>query len=235
MAHVRVGIIGAMESEVSQLVAEVADARTRSICGMGFVCGELEGVDVVVVRCGVGKVNAAMCATVLVSVLGVTHVINTGVAGSLDARIEIGDLVVSSDAVEHDLDVTPLGYKPGEHPDLHLVAFEADAALRRAVVAAAAVAAPDVNVFEGRVCSGDRFVASPEDKRAIVETFGGMCCEMEGAAIAHVCHLAEVPFVVVRAISDKADDSGTVDYPTFEKAAAARCAGIVLAALPHLA
>ena len=235
MARVKVGIIGAMESEVAQLVGRVADARTRTICGMDFVSGTLEGTDVVVVRCGIGKVNAAMCATVLTAVLGATRVINTGVAGSLDARIDIGDLVVSTDAVEHDLDVTPLGYKPGEHPDLHLVAFEADAALRRAMVGAAGEVASDVRVFEGRVCSGDRFVASDDAKRSIVDTFGGMCCEMEGAAIAHVCHLAGVPFVVVRAISDKADDSGTVDYPTFEKAAAAHCAAIVLAAQPHVA
>ena len=144
MASVMVGIIGAMESEVAQLVGRVADARTRTICGMDFVSGTLEGTDVVVVRCGVGKVNAAMCATVLTTVLGATHVINTGVAGSLDARIDIGDLVVSTDAVEHDLDVTPLGYKPGEHPDLHLVAFEADAALRRAMVGAAGEVASDV-------------------------------------------------------------------------------------------
>lgn len=235
MARVKVGIIGAMESEVEYLKSQVADATTRTVAGMEFVEGTLEGVPVVVVRCGVGKVNAAMCATVLTTVLGATHVINTGVAGSLDARIGIGDLVVSTDAVEYDLDVTLLGYKPGEHPDLHLVAFEADAALRRAVVGAAGEAARDVHVFEGRVCSGDRFVASDDAKRFIVDTFDGMCCEMEGAAIAHVCHLVGVPFVVVRAISDKADESGTVDYPTFEKAAAAHCAAIVLAAQPHVA
>ena len=221
MARVKVGIIGAMESEVEYLKSQVADATTRTVAGMEFVEGTLEGVPVVVVRCGIGKVNAAMCATVLTTVLGATHVVNTGVAGSLDARIGIGDLVVSTDAVEHDFDVTPLGYKP--------------AALRRAVVGAAGEAARDVHVFEGRVCSGDRFVASDDAKRFIVDTFGGVCCEMEGAAIAHVCHLVGVPFVVVRAISDKADDSGTVDYPTFEKAAAAHCAAIVLAAQPHVA
>lgn len=232
--NIKVGIIGAMDSEVELLKSKVEGAHTRELAGLAFVEGTLEGVDVVVVKCGVGKVNAAMCAQALVSVFGCTRVINTGVAGSLDNRIEIGDIVVSTDAVEHDMDVTPLGYAPGEHPDLHLVAFEADLGLRAAVVAAAR-GVDGVNVFEGRVCSGDQFIGSAEAKKRIVSAFGGMCCEMEGAAIAHVCHVAGVPFVVVRAISDKADDSGNVDYPTFEKAAAAHCASIVLAALPRVA
>ena len=234
MAHVKVGIIGAMDSEVAMLKSRVEGATSREVAGLEFVEGTIAGVDVAVVRCGIGKVNAAICAQTVTTVLGANRVINTGVAGSLDARIEIGDLVVSTDAVEHDLDVTPLGYRPGEHPDLHRVAFEADPSLREAVVAAGREAAPDVHVFEGRVCSGDQFIGSAEAKRRIVDTFGGMCCEMEGAAIAHTCFLAGVPFVVVRAISDKADDSGSVDYPTFEKAAAEHCAGIVLAALPHI-
>lgn len=232
--NIKVGIIGAMDSEVELLKSKVEGAHTRELAGLAFVEGALEGVDVVVVKCGVGKVNAAMCAQALVSVFGCTHVINTGVAGSLDNRIEIGDIVVSTDAVEHDMDVTSLGYAPGEHPDLHLVAFEADLGLRAAVVEAAR-GVDGVSVFEGRVCSGDQFIGSTEAKKRVVSAFGGMCCEMEGAAIAHVCHVAGVPFVVVRAISDKADDSGNVDYPTFEKAAAAHCASIVLAALPYVA
>lgn len=232
--NIKVGIIGAMDSEVELLKSKVEGAHTRELAGLAFVEGTLGGVDVVVVKCGVGKVNAAMCAQALVSVFGCARIINTGVAGSLDNRIEIGDIVVSTDAVEHDMDVTPLGYAPGEHPDLRLVAFEADLGLR-AVVVAAARGVDGVSVFEGRVCSGDQFIGSAEAKKRIVSAFGGMCCEMEGAAIAHVCHVAGVPFVVVRAISDKADDSGNVDYPTFEKAAAAHCASIVLAALPRVA
>ncbi|WP_307974819.1 5'-methylthioadenosine/adenosylhomocysteine nucleosidase [uncultured Parolsenella sp.] len=232
--NVKVGIIGAMDSEVALLKSRVEGEQTHELAGLEFVEGMLEGVSVVVVKCGVGKVNAAMCAQALVSVLGCNRIINTGVAGSLDNRIEIGDIVVSTDAVEHDMDVTALGYAPGEHPDLHLVAFEADTALRSAVVVAAGEL-DGVNVFEGRVCSGDQFIGSAAAKERIVSTFGGMCCEMEGAAIAHACHVAGVPFVVVRAISDKADDSGNVDYPTFEKAAAAHCASIVLAALPRVA
>lgn len=234
-AHVRVGIIGAMDSEVSYLKAQVAQPCTREVAGAEYVAGTLAGVDAVVVRCGIGKVNAAVCAQALIDAFDVTHVVNTGVAGSLDSRIDIGDLVVSVDAVEHDLDVTPLGFAPGEHPDLHLVAFKADPALRGAVMAAAGEAAADVCAFEGRVCSGDQFIGSAAAKSRIVSTFGGLCCEMEGASIAHVCYLNGVPFVVVRAISDKADDSSSVNYAEFERAAAAHCAQTVLAALPRIA
>lgn len=234
MADIKVGIIGAMDSEVSWLKSKVEGAQARTVGGMEFVEGALAGVPVVVVRCGVGKVHAAMCAQTLVTLFGVTHVINTGVAGSLDARINIGDIVVSTDAVEHDMDVTALGYAPGEHADLHLVAFEADEGLREAVMAAASEVASDVCAYTGRVCSGDQFIGSREAKRRIVDTFGGLCCEMEGAAIAHVCHVAGVPFVVARAISDKADDSSSIAYPEFEKAAAAHCAKIVLATLGRI-
>lgn len=234
MGNVKVGIIGAMDSEVELLKSKVEGATEHDAAGLVFVEGSIDGVSVIVVKCGVGKVNAAMCAQALVSQLGATCVINTGVAGSLDNDIEVGDIVVSTDAVEYDIDVTPLGYKPGEHPDLHVIAFEADRSLREAVLSAAK-ALDDVNVFEGRVCSADRFVASAEAKAQITSQFGGTCCEMEGAAIAHVCYVAGVPYVVVRAISDKADGSASVSYPEFEAAAAKHCAGVVLAALPLIA
>lgn len=229
-----IGIIGALDIELERLIGAMQEPVHREISGVPFTCGRLLGTDVVIARAGVGKVNAAVCAQTLTCIEGCTHVINTGVAGSLDMRIEIGDIVVSTEAIEHDMDVTPLGYAPGEHPDEHIVAFEADPALRRAAVAAAREVG-GVQVFEGRVCSGDQFIGSAAAKQRIIDTFGGLCCEMEGAAIAHVCHLADVPFVVVRAISDKADDSGDVSYAEFEKAAAARCASIVLAALPAIA
>ena len=231
----KVGIIGAMDSEVEYLKSQAEGARTCVVAGMEFVEGTLGGVEVVVVRCGVGKVNAAVCTQALIGQLGATRVINTGVAGSLDDRIEIGDLVISTDALHHDVDATVMGYAPGEVPSMGIVAFEADAAMRAAALRAAAQAAPDVHVFEGRVCSGDQFIGSAAAKARIIETFGGMCCEMEGASIAHTCHLNGVPFVIVRAISDKADDSGNVSFEEFEKAAAEHCAKVVLATLPYLA
>lgn len=231
---VRVGIIGAMDSEVDALKAKIENAETTHIAGNDYVAGTLEGVAVVVVKCGIGKVNAAVCAQALCDRFDVTHVINTGVAGSLDANIDICDIVVATGAVEHDLDVTPLGYKPGEHPDFKLVKFEADAHLRETIASAAATAVPDIHVFEGLVCSGDQFIGSGAAKERITSTFGGSCCEMEGASIAHVCWLNKVPFAVVRAISDKADDSGSMSYQEFEIKAAANSTKIVLAALSKI-
>lgn len=222
-----IGIIGAMEVEVSVLKDRMDVARVRMVARMEFVEGTLAGCHVVVVRSGVGKVDAAVCTQVLVSEFGVDAVVNTGVAGSLDNAIDIGDIVVSTDAMYHDVDATVFGYAPGEVPQLGVVAFPADEALRRAAVEACRVADPDVHVFEGRVVSGDVFVSDPATKERLATTFGGRCCEMEGAAVAQTCWLNDVPFVVVRAISDKADGSKKVLYPVFERKAAQHCAGLV--------
>lgn len=223
----RIGIIGAMEVEVDHLKAEMNVSRTVERAGMSFFEGKIGDSDVVVVRCGIGMVNAGACVQILVDCFDVTHVINTGVAGSLDNRIDIGDIVVSEDAVVHDFDVTPLGYKPGEIPGVGTLSFPADSYLKECAISAVKEAAPDINVFSGRVVSGDQFIAGNEKKKAIIDQFGGMCTEMEGAAIAQVAYLNRVPFVIIRAISDKADNSGSEDYPSFEKKAARHCAAIV--------
>ena len=222
-----VGVIGAMEVEVDLLRSQLSERSTSERAGMAFDRGLLGQTPVVLTRCGVGKVNAAMGVQAMVDLFGVTHVINTGVAGSLDASIDISDLVVSTDAVHHDMDVTALGYAPGQVPGLPGLAFPADEALAEKVVRAAASAAPDAKVHRGRVASGDRFVADQPTKQAVAQAFDARCCEMEGAAIAQACALNGVPLVIVRAISDKADGSDVVDYPVFEEQAARRCAAIV--------
>jgi adenosylhomocysteine nucleosidase len=223
----KIGIIGAMEVEVEALKRNMEITKTVSKASMEFFEGKLGGTDVVVVRSGVGKVNAGICVQILCDVFSVTHVLNTGVAGSLDARINIGDIVLSTDASYHDVDATVFGYKKGEVPQLGVHSFPADRELIDKAKAAIAKAAPDLGVFEGRVCSGDQFISSPEVKKAIIEEQGGMCAEMEGAAIAQACYLNKVPFVIIRAISDKADGSDIVDYPVFEKKAAHDCAALV--------
>ncbi len=223
----KIGVIGAMEVEVQLLRQELDGCTIVAHAGMEFNEGTLNGQAVVVARCGIGKVNAALCTQIMVDLYGVTHVVNTGIAGSLDARIDIGDLVVSTDAVHHDVDASVFGYAPGQVPDLGTFAFASDASLRAAVVAAAAKAAPGVGVHEGRVVSGDQFIASDEVKARLAGEFGGLRCEMEGASIAQACWLNGVPFVVVRAISDKADGSAEMAYPEFEELAAHRCAAIV--------
>ncbi len=230
----KIGIIGAMEIEVDHLKAEMTTERTVDKAGMKFFEGKIGDTDVVVVQCGVGKVNAAACVQVLCDCFDVTHVINTGVAGSMDADIDIGDIVVSEDAIYHDFDVTPLGYKPGEVPGVGTVSFPADKMLHDCAVKAVQEAAPDIHVFSGRVVSGDQFIAGNDQKKSIHDLVGGMCTEMEGTAIAQVAYLNKVPFVIIRAISDKADNSGSEDYPTFEKKAARHCAAVVEYMLKNL-
>ena len=222
-----IGIIGAMEVEVASLKDAMTISSTQTIADMEFCEGTLDGKAVVVVQCGMGKVNAGICAHTLINDFGCTRIINTGVAGSLDNAIDIGDIVVSTDAVQHDFDVTPIGFERGEIPYTGLYAFPADETLRALAVSAVRASAPEIHVFEGRVCSGDQFIASREQKETILANFGGECCEMEGGAIAHACYLNNTPFVIIRAISDKADDSEEVSFKEFEEAAAERCAAIV--------
>lgn len=230
----KIGIIGAMQVEVDYLKGKLENAQVSTHAHREFCEGTLGGVPVVVVQCGVGKINAAVCAQVLADLYHVTHLINTGVAGSLNNALNIGDVLVSTDAVHHDMDVTNLGYAPGEVPGLGTVSFEADPALRKAAVEAVHEVAPEISVLEGRVASGDRFVREEEDKRSIKERFGADCCEMEGCSIAQTAWLNGIPFVIVRAISDKADGSSQMDYPTFEKQAAEHCAKIVEYLVAHL-
>ena len=222
-----IGIIGAMDVEVSTLKEAADITKTTEIAEMEFCEGTLGDKNVVIVKCGMGKVNAGVCANTLINDFNCTKIINTGVAGSLDAQIDIGDIVVSTDAVQHDFDVEAIGYEKGEIPYTGLYAFPADDALRAAAVEAVSESAPDIRVFEGRICSGDQFISTKEQKEKIISNFGGMCCEMEGAAIAQVCYLNSTPYVVIRAISDKPDETEIVDYKTFEAEAAARCAKIV--------
>ena len=230
---VKTGIIGAMDEEVAALKEALTEEKVQTIAGMEFHEGKLDGMNAVVVKCSLGKVNAAACAQILISVFGADQIINTGVAGSLDARIDIGDIVVSTEAVQHDMDGTPLGVARGVIPYSDLFAFPADEEMRKSAVQAVKTVAPDVHVFEGRVCSGDQFIASHAQKEAIISEFGGLCCEMEGAAIAQVCCLNETPFVIIRAISDKADDSEEMAYNEFKKIAAERCAAIVRYMITH--
>lgn len=222
-----IGIIGAMDVEVTSLKEAANITETTKIAEMEFCEGTLGGKDVVIVKCGMGKVNAGICAHTLINDFDCTKIINTGVAGSLDNQIDIGDIVVSTDAVQHDFDTEPIGFQKGEIPYTGLYAFPADEALRASAVAAVKESASDIHVFEGRVCSGDQFISTKEQKETIISNFGGMCCEMEGAAIAQACYLNSTPYVVIRAISDKPDETEFVDYKVFEAQAAARCAKIV--------
>ena len=223
----KLGIIGAMDVEVAALKQSMLDKRERTIAGAVYCEGILENLPVVVVQCGVGKVNAALCVQALCDHFSVTHLVNTGVAGSLDAKLDIGDFVISRDAVYHDFDCHVLNpnYIVGQVPGLAVRSFPADALLMDLAFNAAESQHPGHAHF-GTVASGDQFVCRKEHKEIIIANTGGICTEMEGAAIAHGAWKNGIPFVVIRAISDKADDSAEMDYPTFEAIAAKRCAEV---------
>ena len=215
----KIGIIGAMEVEIASLKSEMKVSRMLKKAQMEFLEGELEGCQAVVVRSGIGKVNAAVCTQILVDEFGVDGVINTGIAGSLKAEINIGDIVLSTDVLHHDMDATGFGYPLGQIPQMDAFSFQADEQMRKLAKEVCEEVNPEIRVFEGRVVSGDQFISSREVKDKIKENFDGCCTEMEGAAIAQTAYLNQIPFVIIRAISDKADDSATMDYPTFEKQA----------------
>lgn len=221
----KLGIIGAMEEEVETLLGVMEEKTARERAGSMFYEGVLEGLPAVVVQCGVGKVNAALCAQILCDCYGVTHLVNTGIAGSLCADLDIGDLLISEDAMYHDFDCVSFGYPYGKVPGMDTVAFPADKTLVRLAYEAAEAVNPGHTKI-GRVASGDQFVAEKARKEKIIAVTGGLCTEMEGAAIAQTAYRNKLPFVILRAISDKADDSAEMDYPTFERIAAHRCAQV---------
>lgn len=214
-----IGVIGAMEVEVASLKEKMEDVKITRKASMEFYEGILEGKKVVVVRSGVGKVNAAVCAQILADDFHVEVLINTGIAGSLNNEINIGDIVVSTDLVHHDMDARGFGYPMGQIPQMEAFSFQADEALRRLAVQACREVNPEIEVFEGRIASGDQFISNGEVKNNIVKNFSAYATEMEGAAIAQAAYLNGIPFLVVRAISDKADGSATMDYSAFEAAA----------------
>ena len=226
-ASVKIGIIGAMDVEVNTL-KEAAEISRRVVkADMEFLEGKLGSTDIVIVKCGMGKVNAGICTQILIDSFNVSHVLNTGVAGSLNKNLEIGDVVVAADVVQHDFDVTPVGFRKGEIPYTGKVAFEADKELRAKAMKAVHEAAPNIKAIEGRICTGDQFIETPAQAEAITSVFGGDCCEMESGAIAQVCYLNHVPFVIIRSICDTmSGEAKQSNYSEIEAEAAKLCASI---------
>ena len=221
------GIIGAMEEEVAALKGEMTNVDARRKAGMEFLRGTLCGREVVVVRSGIGKVNAGLCTQILADDYGVSAVINTGIAGSLQAEINIGDIVVSTDALQYDVHVEAFGYAPGQIPRM-------DPELAGLAETVCREVNPEIGVHRGRVVSGDCFISDRGVKEDLRKTYAGSCAEMEGAAIAQAAYLNGIPYVILRAISDKADDSATVDYEEFEQMAIRHCVNLVRGMLERL-
>lgn len=229
-----IGIIGAMEQEVERIRPELQEAKTQVVAGIRFDAGKWHGKPVVVCRSGVGKVNAAVCTQMLIGRFGAGRILFTGVAGAADPELDIGDLVISSECVQHDMDVRPLGFRLGEIPYAERSVFPADRAL---IDLALAVSRElfDCRVVVGRVLSGDQFIADRAKVKELHEALGGSCIEMEGAAVAQVCDMNGVPFVVIRSMSDKADGSAHVNFAEFAGMAAERSHRLVSAMVERLA
>lgn len=230
----KIGIIGAMEIEIAYIKKEMKVTRSVRIAGREYSEGTVRGREAVVVRCGIGKVCAGMSVQAMKDIFGVSHLINTGVAGALSEGIGLLDVVVSRDAIFHDVDACSFGYAPGELPQLGERVFRADPTLRRAALAAVRAVVPDTRVIEGRVASGDQVISDRERKLWIRRNMEADCCEMEGAAVAEAGFLNGLPFVIIRAISDMADGENLTSYDRFETIAARRSALIVLDMLERL-
>lgn len=215
----KIGIIGAMEIEVAEIKELMESITSEQISGTIYYTGKIYGKDVVVAKCGVGKVNAAVCTQAMIMKYAPDVIINIGVAGSLSSKLDIGDLVISDHVVHHDFDISalnePLGYIQ-EIDKIHIPSSK----LVAEKIYSSANELENVNVYVGTIASGDQFVCNQDRKNAIVNNFNAMCTEMEGAAIGHVCYLNNVDFCIIRAISDKADGSAHMDFPTFARIAA---------------
>ncbi len=227
-----IGIIGAMESETAAIIRAMEQAQVQTVSGIRFVCGTWCGKEVVVATAGVGKVFAALCAEAMILTYRPDCIINTGVAGALDPVLEIMDIVVAVQVVQHDMDTSPLGDPVGMISGINQIELPADKKLIKAFTQAAeAVGAKAVC---GVVASGDQFIAEQQKKNLIRTRFNAACCEMEGAAIGQVCYVNKVPFAVLRAISDGASEEAAMDFPIFVKKAAKQSINILTEAMKLL-
>ena len=215
----KIGIIGAMDEEIDGLKERMSGVQVTRRAEMDFYSGTLEGKQVIVVRSGIGKVNAGVCTQILADLFEAEAIFNTGIAGGLNPAVHVGDIVLSTDLVQHDMDAVGFGYPKGQIPRMETFSFEASKELRNLAREVCREVNPDIQVFEGRIVSGDQFISSKEVKERLVREFEGFATEMEGAAIAQAAYLNHLPFLVIRAISDNADDSAAVVYEEFEKQA----------------
>ena len=224
---VDIGIIGAMRSEVEGIVALLEDMKEDAVSGIAVYTGKLLGKRVAVAQCGIGKVFAAICAEAMILRYAPSLLVNTGVGGALASGITTGDVVIADKLCQHDMDTTAIGDAIGLVSGINMVYFESD---KRAVeILLSEAEALGLSATVGTIATGDKFIASKEDKMRILSNFPASACEMEGGAVAQVAYVNSTPFVVVRAISDSADGEATMDYPTFLPIAAKNSTALTLA------
>ncbi len=213
-----IGIICAMQIEIDKINEAVENKTTENVSGVTFTKGTLFGKEVVTAVCGVGKVFAAICAEAMIIKYSPEVIINTGVAGTLTDKLNICDVAVSSEVVQHDMDTSPLGDPVGLLSGINIVKIPADITVAEKI--ASCVERIGLKSVIGTIASGDQFINSADKKKYIAATFDAIACEMEGGSIGHVCYVNKTPFAVIRAISDGAGDESHMDYPTFARLAA---------------
>lgn len=211
------GIICALESELSPVLRNMEVKETVKKAGMTFHSGRIGSTDIVGVICGVGKVNAAVCAEILIEIFGCTHIINVGIAGGLKEDIYPLDFVLSTELIQHDVDATAFGERKGQIPNLDTFSFKADEKIVADLLDISSKSG--IRMHQGIIVSGDQFIADAEKCRRLISDFDASACEMEGAAVAQVCYLNRIPFAVLRSISDNANNNAHMDYSDFKHAA----------------
>lgn len=222
-----IGIIGALNDEVREIIGRLENRVTETVGSIEFNLGELYGKKVVIARCGVGKVFAAICAEAMIIKYAPKLIVNSGVGGALDKSLRPLDIVFADKLVQHDMDTSPLGDPVGLISGINQVYFETDARAR--MILEESAREMDINYLVGTIATGDKFISEKEDKNRLTAIFGATACEMEGGAIAHTAFVNGVPFMVVRAISDSADGDACMDYPTFLPAATRISTALTLA------
>jgi len=221
-----IGIIGAMEEEVQFLIRDMDFKRKEVKAKMEFSLGSIHNKNVVIVTSGIGKVNAAICAQILIDDFNVDYIINVGIAGGTEENIYPGDIVIGENLVQHDMDTTAFGDKIGQIPRLDTYDFKCD----KTLIKYAQESCKDIkghNYFTGRIVSGDQFIANVSKIQWLNSEFGCLACEMEGASIAQVCYLNEVPFIIIRSISDNANNGAQMDYEKFKDIAVENATNIL--------
>lgn len=220
------GIIGAMDVEVEKIKNAIEKPMVSCYAGCEFVCGFINSVTVCVAQCNPGKVNAALCAQAMIDKFDVDKIINIGVGCSLSPDVKIKNIVIASDVCEYDIDITALGEPRGFINGLNVIKIETNAEISERIAQIAINCGEKIH--RGTITSGDTFIASSELKAMLSSAFGAICGEMEGAAIGHVCCANEIPFAVLRSVSDGGDENSQIDYPTFKKIAAEKSTAIIL-------
>ncbi|MFC4558323.1 5'-methylthioadenosine/adenosylhomocysteine nucleosidase [Virgibacillus kekensis] len=229
-----IGIIGPMKEEIEILHSHMEVKNSEDIAGMTFYKGKLEGQNIVLVQSGIGKVNAAMAAQLLVSHFDADKLINSGISGAIHPDVKLGDIVISTDTVQHDMDETAKGFEPGIIPRLEIGYFKADKELISLAEKAAETLPENVTVFKGRIATGDQFIADEKKKEWIYNTFNGYVVEMEGAAVGQVAHLNDVPYIVIRSASDDAGEEAVVKWEDFKQTAVENSSSIIEGMLKNM-